>query len=156
MGVFSHPRKLTLYQKLVLWSFVPTAIILVVVALVAFAAYQKVTEDRAVERDRDLTRLLADQRASSCRRRSRRSRMLPERATYTRAIETPSWRRFVAPGGRFPSLTRAWSCSTIGVRCCGLSPQGPNQPASMGASAAGIERGIGRVGALRRERRSHF
>jgi signal transduction histidine kinase/DNA-binding NarL/FixJ family response regulator len=38
---------------------VPTAIILVAVAMVTFFAYRQVTESQAIERDRELTRLLA-------------------------------------------------------------------------------------------------
>lgn len=61
MGLLRRFRNMSLCQKLVFWSFAPTAIILVVVVLVAFSAYQQVIEDLAIERDRDLTRLLADQ-----------------------------------------------------------------------------------------------
>ncbi len=41
------------------WAFVPTAIILVAVALITFNAYQVVTEDLVVERDRETTRQVA-------------------------------------------------------------------------------------------------
>jgi signal transduction histidine kinase len=48
-----------LRTKIIFWSFVPTAIILVAVALVSLYAYQRVTENLVIERDRDLTRLSA-------------------------------------------------------------------------------------------------
>lgn len=49
----------SLRKKLIISSFVPTAIILVAVALVSLYAYQRVTEDLVIERDRELTRLSA-------------------------------------------------------------------------------------------------
>jgi signal transduction histidine kinase len=49
----------TLRNKIIAWSFVPTAIILVAVALVSLYAYQRVTENLVIERDRELTRLSA-------------------------------------------------------------------------------------------------
>ena len=54
----------TLRTKIIGWSFVPTAIILAAVALVNFYAYQQVTEDLVIQRDRELTRLSASQMAS--------------------------------------------------------------------------------------------
>lgn len=48
-----------LRTKIIAWSFVPTAIILVVVALVSLYAYQQTTENLVTERDRELTRLSA-------------------------------------------------------------------------------------------------
>ena len=54
----------SLRTKIIAWFFVPTAIILVAVALVNFYAYQKVTEDLVFERDRDLIRLGAAQFAT--------------------------------------------------------------------------------------------
>jgi hypothetical protein len=47
--------------KIIAWSFVPTMIILVIVAVVILYAYQDVTEDLVVERNQDLTRLAAGQ-----------------------------------------------------------------------------------------------
>jgi signal transduction histidine kinase/HAMP domain-containing protein len=52
-----------LRTKIVAWVFVPTAIILVAVASVAFYAYQRVTEELVIERNRELTRLRAGQLA---------------------------------------------------------------------------------------------
>jgi len=43
--------------RIIVWSFVPTAIILVAVAVVTFYAYQRVTEDLVVQRNREVTRL---------------------------------------------------------------------------------------------------
>ena len=47
--------------KIVSWFFVPTAIILVAVALVNYYSYQDVTEELVIARDQDLTRLSAGQ-----------------------------------------------------------------------------------------------
>ena len=52
--------KRSLRQKIITWFLVPTAIILVMVAVVTFYAYQRVTENLVIDRDRDLTRLSAD------------------------------------------------------------------------------------------------
>ncbi len=49
----------SLRNKIIAWSFVPTAIILVAVALVTLYAYQRVTESLVIERDRELTHLSA-------------------------------------------------------------------------------------------------
>jgi len=49
----------SLRSKIIAWSFVPTAIIFVVVALVTLYAYQRVTENLVIERDLELTRLTA-------------------------------------------------------------------------------------------------
>ncbi|MBN1658132.1 MAG: GAF domain-containing protein [Anaerolineae bacterium] len=49
----------SLRGKIIAWSFVPTAIILVAVALVSLYAYQRVTENLVIERDEELTRLSA-------------------------------------------------------------------------------------------------
>ena len=54
----------SLRNKIIAWSFVPTAIILVAVALVSLYAYQRVTENLVIERDRELTRLSAKLLAS--------------------------------------------------------------------------------------------
>jgi GAF domain-containing protein/HAMP domain-containing protein len=43
--------------KIIAWSFVPTAVILIAVAWVTFTAYQQVTEDLVIERNQELTRL---------------------------------------------------------------------------------------------------
>ncbi len=51
----------TLWRRIIAWSFVPTAIILVAVALVTFYAYQQVTENLVVNRNRELARLSASQ-----------------------------------------------------------------------------------------------
>jgi nitrate/nitrite-specific signal transduction histidine kinase len=51
----------SLRTRIIVWFFIPTAIILVAVALVTFYAYQQVTEELVIERDQDLTRLSASQ-----------------------------------------------------------------------------------------------
>lgn len=53
----------SLRLKIIAWSFVPTAIILVAVALVGFYAYQRITEDLAFERNREFSRRIAGQLA---------------------------------------------------------------------------------------------
>ena len=65
-GIGRLTRTLTgsLRTKLIAWFFVPTAIILIAVALVNFNSYQNVTEDLVIERDRDLTQLWAGQVAT--------------------------------------------------------------------------------------------
>ncbi len=57
-----------LRTKIILWAFGPTAIILGAVALVTFSAYQQATADLVVERDREITRLLASQLATELER----------------------------------------------------------------------------------------
>jgi len=59
-----------LRSKIIAWSFVPTVIILVAVAWVNFASYQRVTEDLVIERDRELNRLLAERLADELSRYS--------------------------------------------------------------------------------------
>ncbi len=54
-------RRMSLRTKIIAWSFVPTAIILAMVALVTFTAYQQVTQDLVIERDQELTRLSTGQ-----------------------------------------------------------------------------------------------
>ena len=49
----------SLRTKIIVWSFIPTAIILAAVALVSLYAYQRVTENLVIERDRELTHLSA-------------------------------------------------------------------------------------------------
>ena len=51
--------KRSLRQKIITWFLVPTAIILVMVAVVTFYAYQRVTENLVIDRDRELTRVSA-------------------------------------------------------------------------------------------------
>jgi signal transduction histidine kinase/DNA-binding NarL/FixJ family response regulator/HAMP domain-containing protein len=53
----------SLRTKIIAWSFVPAAIILLTVALVAFFAYRQVTEVLAVERDQTLAYLTGDRLA---------------------------------------------------------------------------------------------
>ena len=55
----AHRRTLAL--KIIVWSFIPSIVILTSVALFTFNAYQRVTEDLVVERDNQVTRLWASQ-----------------------------------------------------------------------------------------------
>lgn len=50
-----------LRNKIIAWSFVPTAIILGAVAFFTYSAYQQVTEDLVVQRNTELSRLAANQ-----------------------------------------------------------------------------------------------
>ncbi len=59
------PWRRSLRTKIIIWFFVPTAFILAAVAATTFYAYQDVTEDLVIERDRDVTRLSAAQLAGS-------------------------------------------------------------------------------------------
>lgn len=63
IGVTSPKSKLR--NKIITWSFVPTAIILFMVALTVYFAYQQVTEDLVLKRDEELTRLSANEISSS-------------------------------------------------------------------------------------------
>ena len=58
-------RDSRLRLKIIGWSFVPTAIILFLVALVAYAAYQQTARDLILNRDEELTRLMASEISSS-------------------------------------------------------------------------------------------
>lgn len=62
--MLSRIRWGSLRTKIIAWSFVPTAIILVAVAAVIFYAYQQVTEYLVMGRDREVTRLSANQLAT--------------------------------------------------------------------------------------------
>ncbi|HEU0297773.1 MAG TPA: PAS domain S-box protein [Anaerolineales bacterium] len=53
-----------LRTKIIGWSFVPTAIILTMVALVGFYAYQQVTQDLTIQSSREVARLSAGQLAA--------------------------------------------------------------------------------------------
>jgi len=53
-----------LHTKIIAWSFVPTAIVLLAVALVAYSAYRNVTGDLVVARNGEVTRLSASQLAT--------------------------------------------------------------------------------------------
>jgi nitrate/nitrite-specific signal transduction histidine kinase len=62
---FLKARQLGLRKKIILWAFVPTAIILSAVAVVNYIAYRNVTERLIIERDEEVTRLAAGQIATS-------------------------------------------------------------------------------------------
>jgi nitrate/nitrite-specific signal transduction histidine kinase len=57
--VSERVKRGSMRKKIIAWSFFPTVIILVAVALVNFYSYQRVTEDLVVQRNRELGRLLA-------------------------------------------------------------------------------------------------
>jgi nitrate/nitrite-specific signal transduction histidine kinase len=54
----------SLRTRIVVWTFVPTAIILAAVTLVTFAAYKRVTEDLIIEQNQEVIRLAASQFAT--------------------------------------------------------------------------------------------
>jgi len=56
-------RRWSLRTKISAWVLIPTAIILAVVAWATLYAYQRLTEDLVIERNQELTRLIADQLA---------------------------------------------------------------------------------------------
>ena len=78
-----------LRKKIAAWSFFPTAILLVAVALVNFYSYQRVTEDLVVQRNRELARLIS-------------SRLSTELSEFTSQLDHYS-KKF-QPGDRLTSL----------------------------------------------------
>ena len=61
------PRPRSLRAKIIVWAFVPAAIILGAVAVVAYLAYQQITAEMVLSRDQQLTRLAASQLNSAVR-----------------------------------------------------------------------------------------
>jgi len=61
LAMLSIIRRRSLRTKIIAWSFVPTAIILIAVALTTLNAYQRVTENLVIDRNKKLTDLLARQ-----------------------------------------------------------------------------------------------
>lgn len=59
------PGRFRLRSKIIAYSFVPTAFILLLVALTNYFAYQQVTEEMVISRDRELTRLTASEVSAS-------------------------------------------------------------------------------------------
>ena len=57
----------SLRTQIIAWFFVPTALLLIAVAVTNFFAYQDVTADLVIERDQDVTRLSASQLSNSLR-----------------------------------------------------------------------------------------
>src|SRR5665648_581523 len=53
-------KKGSLRTKIITWSFVPTVIILISVALVTFYSYQKVTEDLVLSQSNEIIRYKAE------------------------------------------------------------------------------------------------
>ncbi len=63
--LFFKTKQLGLRRKIILWAFVPTAIILMAVATVNYVAYRRVAETLILERDEEVTRLAAGQIGTS-------------------------------------------------------------------------------------------
>jgi signal transduction histidine kinase len=59
--VASRQTRAKLRTKIIAWSFIPTAIILLLVALTFYFAYQQVTEQMVIKNDEELTRLSASE-----------------------------------------------------------------------------------------------
>jgi len=57
-------RSRSLRTKILAWSLIPTVLALGAIALVSHFAYQAMAHDLVLERDRELTRLLAEQLGS--------------------------------------------------------------------------------------------
>jgi signal transduction histidine kinase/HAMP domain-containing protein len=57
--------RLSLRTKIIAWSFIPTAIILLLVALTLYVAYQQVTEESVIKSDEELIRLSASELSAS-------------------------------------------------------------------------------------------
>ena len=64
-------RPWRLRTRIIAWSFFPTTLILLAVALVTFYAYQHVTEDLVIDRNRELARLSAGQLSAGLEEYSR-------------------------------------------------------------------------------------
>src|SRR5512143_2492730 len=62
-GTIRHPLRI----RILLWAFIPTAIILSAVAITIYVAYQRVTADLVVGRNQQLTHLSANQLAADLR-----------------------------------------------------------------------------------------
>ena len=60
-------RGRSLRTQIIAWSFVPTALILLAVALVAFYAYQRSAADLVLQQSEELTRLSAGQLSTNLR-----------------------------------------------------------------------------------------
>ena len=61
----SRQTRSRLRTKIIAWSFIPSTIILFLVALTVYFAYQQVTQEVAYKRDEELTRLSASEISSS-------------------------------------------------------------------------------------------
>lgn len=55
-----EPWRGSLRSRIIAWSFVPTAILLLAAALASLYAYQRLTESLVIDRDREMTRLSAE------------------------------------------------------------------------------------------------
>ena len=106
MGNLLSLTRRSLRTKLPLWFFVPTALILLAVALVNFYAYQDVTEDLVIERDQDLTRLSAGQLGAELTEYiellesiSRIASVTTDETTYSNLLQESSVQQAVFDGG---------------------------------------------------------
>ena len=61
--MFPRLRRPGLRFKIIVWSFVPTALALVAVGLISFYAFQRTTRVLLIERNRELIRLTSAQLA---------------------------------------------------------------------------------------------
>ncbi len=59
--MFRRMKKPNLQTKILAWSFIPTALILLAVAITLYIAYERVTEEYAIDRDVEVTRLAASE-----------------------------------------------------------------------------------------------
>ena len=99
----------SLRTKIIAWSFVPTAIILTMVALVGFYAYQQVTQNLTIQSSREVARLSAGQLVTELSEFSnvltalaRTSSIYENDITKQRtALEQVSNRLFIFDGGVF-------------------------------------------------------
>ncbi|MHB1134816.1 MAG: cache domain-containing protein [Chloroflexota bacterium] len=98
------PRSLR--TKIIAWSFIPTTIILIAVALVSLYAYQRITEDLVTGRNRELTRLSASKLSTELREYtdllgsvSRTEISEQDPGARRRALERASGRLVIFDGG---------------------------------------------------------
>ncbi len=112
----------SLRTQIVTWSFIPTAIILLAVALVAFYAYQRTTAALVLQQSEELTRLTASQFSTNFREYTDVLDGVTRSLSYTwydpaRCAPRCGHR----PTGWSPS-TPAWSRSTATVASSSRSP----------------------------------
>ena len=100
-----------LTRRIIAWSFVPTALILFAVALVAFYAYQQVTEDLVMRAQPGAGPALGQQAGQ------RAERVLDSTSGPCPAHGHRIGRPDQAAGGALPRRPTAWSSST-GARSC--------------------------------------
>lgn len=88
------PRRILknrLYRKILIWAFLPTLVIMSVVAIVLFQSYQQVTEELVVQRNRELARLLASKVSTEA---GELIRIFDGFASeYSQFLYAPAWQR---------------------------------------------------------------